>query len=68
VIVTEVEKDSPAAAAKLQAGAYITRVAGTPVRTPREFRAAVAGKTGDVPLEVIASPEAPRSETRVVKP
>jgi S1-C subfamily serine protease len=68
VIVTEVEKESPAAAAKMQVGAYITRVAGIPVRTPREFRAALAGKTGDVPLEVIASPELPRGETRVVKP
>jgi S1-C subfamily serine protease len=68
VIVTEVDKESPAAAAKLQVGAYITRVGGTAVRTPREFRAAVAGKSEDVALEVIASPDAPRGETRVVKP
>jgi S1-C subfamily serine protease len=67
VVVTEVEKDSPAAAAKLQVGTYITRVAGTPVHTPREFRAALSGKSGDVPLDV-ASQESPRSEVRVVKP
>jgi len=65
VVVSEVEKGSPAAAAQLQVGAFISRVGSTPVRTPREFHAAVAGKTGNVPLQL--SSAGPVPEIRTVK-
>jgi serine protease Do len=65
VAVVDVEKDSPAAAAGLQYGMLITEAANTPVRTPREFFAAVAGKTGDVPLRVATG--GGQSETHTVK-
>jgi serine protease Do len=68
VVVTEVEKDSPAAAAQLQIGMYITQVGGTSVRTPREFHAAVAGKSGEVPLRIIPAAEAASTEVRTIKP
>jgi serine protease Do len=66
VVVTDVEKDSPAAAAQLQVGMYITRVGATPVRSPREFEAAVAGKSGDVPLRISTATDQP--DIRTVKP
>jgi serine protease Do len=67
VVVTEVEKDSPAAAARLQVGMFITQVGGAAVHTPREFQAAVAGKAGDVPIRVLAGADAAAIETRTVK-
>ncbi len=68
VVVTDVEKNSPAAAAKLQIGMYITQVGSTSVRTPREFHTAVSGKTGEVPLRVVPSVEANATEVRTIKP
>ncbi len=65
VVVSEVEKGSPAAAAQLQVGMFIARVGSTSVGTPREFHAAVAGKTGDVPLQLLSSGSAP--DIRTVK-
>ncbi len=65
VVVTEVEKDSPAAAAQMQVGMYISRVGSTPVHTPREFHAAVAGKSGDVPLKISTTGDTP--DTRTIK-
>ena len=67
VVVTDVEKGSPAAAAQLQTGMYITQVGGISVRTPREFHAAVSGKSGDVPLRIVSSPDAPSTEVRTIK-
>jgi serine protease Do len=66
VVVLQVQKDSPTAAAGLQYGMFITQVGNTPVRTPREFFSAVAGMTGEVPLRlstVIGQPD-----IRTVKP
>jgi serine protease Do len=68
VVVTEVEKDSPAADAQLQVGMYITQAGGAMVRTPREFQAAVAGKSGEVSLRVFAGAEANSTEVRTIKP
>ncbi|HEV2969200.1 MAG TPA: trypsin-like peptidase domain-containing protein [Pirellulales bacterium] len=68
VVITEVEKDSPAAAAQLQVGMYVTQAGGASVRTPREFQAAVAGKSGDVSLRVFAGAEVNSTEVRTVKP
>lgn len=52
VLVVEVQFDSPAASAGLRAGAVVTHVDGVHVQTPREFYAAVKGKTGNVQLRV----------------
>jgi S1-C subfamily serine protease len=67
VVVTDVEKNSPAAAAQLQIGMYITQVGGTAVHTPREFHAAVSGKMGEVPLRVVPGADA-NTEVRTIKP
>ena len=66
VVVTEIEPGSPAADGQLQVGMYINRVDSVQVRTPREFRAAVANKTGDVSLRLWTLVDPP--ETRTVKP
>ena len=52
VIVTEVEEGQPAAQAGLRSGMLITHVDRTPVHNPKQFRAAVAGKTGVVQLHL----------------
>ncbi len=65
VTVIEVEKDSPAAAAGLQVGMYISQVGTTPVHSPRDFQAAVAGSSGDVSLRLSTSSDGP--DIRVVK-
>jgi len=51
VVVVEVEEGSPAAAAGLKKGQLIRRVAGTSIRTPRDFAEAVAAHDGPVPLD-----------------
>jgi serine protease Do len=51
VVVTEVEEGSAAAIAGLKKGMIIQRVGDTPLRSPREFYAAVAGQKGAVVLE-----------------
>jgi serine protease Do len=66
VVVVEVAKESPAAAAGLQYGMFISQVGSTPVRTPREFYAAVAGKTGEVALRL--STVLGQPDIRTVKP
>ena len=50
VVVVEVVAGSPADAAGLKPGQVITRVAGKPVRSPRQFAEAVAGLKGPVPM------------------
>lgn len=50
VLATRVEPGSPAEAAGLHADVIITHVAGTPVRSPDEFRKAVAKVRGKVEL------------------
>jgi len=52
VAVTDVEEGSPAWEAGLRARDLIRRVEERPVSTPREFHAAVVGKTGAVRLSV----------------
>jgi len=66
VVVVEVEKDTPAAAAGLQNGMFINQVGNTPVRTPKEFYGAVAGKTGEVSLRLSTMIGQP--DIRTVKP
>ena len=50
IVVTKVAMDSPAARAGLAEKMLITHVGGTPVQTPKEFLAAVAGRDGEVDL------------------
>jgi S1-C subfamily serine protease len=52
VIVSEVEANTPAAAAGVKRGMLISQVDGRPVGTPRDFRAAVAEKSGAVKLNL----------------
>lgn len=51
VVVTEVEEDSPAWRAGVRPMILITHVAGVPVHTPRDFRAAVADHEGAVEIQ-----------------
>ena len=52
--ISDVEPNSPAALAGLSRGMFISQVDGRAVRTPREFRAAVAEKSGNVELRLAA--------------
>jgi serine protease Do len=54
VIVMEVEQNTPAAQAGVKRGMLISRVDDRPVRTPKQFRAAVADKSGAVRLQLAA--------------
>jgi S1-C subfamily serine protease len=68
VLITEVERDSPAWEAKLQPGLFIAEVAGQKVTSPREFRHAILGKNGEVALKVFGSERIDGLETRVIEP
>ncbi len=61
--VTEVEKGSSAWEAGLRPGMLVTHVERSPVRTPKEFRAAVAAKTGPVSLRVVGEGGEPAERT-----
>jgi len=52
VLVTEVEQESPAWEAGLRVGMSISHVAGRHVRTPDEFRTAIAGRNGPVTVRL----------------
>ncbi|MBS0203485.1 MAG: trypsin-like peptidase domain-containing protein [Planctomycetes bacterium] len=52
VVVTKVAPDSPAQAAGLQPGAFISEVNRIPVQTPNEFADAVKGVRGKVELRL----------------
>ena len=54
VVVCDVDKNTPAARAGMKPGMLISHVDGRPVRTPKEFQAAVAEKTGAVQLRLVA--------------
>ena len=59
VIVTEVAEDSPAWAAGLRRGMFISQVDRTPVHTPKEFTAAVGRNQGAVQLHIHGDPQNP---------
>jgi len=65
VVVTEVEAESPAWQAGLRAGALVSHVGQTAVRTPSQFHAAVAGRTGPVALRL---PDDSAQSVRTVAP
>lgn len=67
VLVTKVQENSPAHAARLEPGNFITHVNNYLVQTPAEFHATVKGLTGPVTLKledssgpVTGAPVAPR--------
>ena len=64
VVVSDVEANTPAAASGVKSGMLISQVDGRPVRTPREFRAAIAEKRGPVQLKLVAGD--PSNATLVV--
>jgi serine protease Do len=66
VVVTSVDPNMSAARAGLKAGMLISHVDGRPVRTPKQFQAAIAEKTGSVQLRLMASD--PSISTLVVPP
>ncbi|MGA2034947.1 MAG: trypsin-like peptidase domain-containing protein [Thermoguttaceae bacterium] len=53
VVVSEVEEGTPAWRAGVRRGMLIGQVQGIPVRTPKEFQTAVAGKSGAVELRLV---------------
>jgi serine protease Do len=68
VAVVEVEEGSPAWQAGFRPKDLISRVEKKPVTTPREFFAAVIGKTGPVRLTVADPQGAAEATTRTVEP
>ncbi len=69
VVITEVEKDSPAWKAELQPGMFIASVGTSKIRNPKEFRNAVLGKEGAIELQVFGGADLSRGpEPRVVNP
>ncbi len=54
VLVLSVEQDSPAWQEGLRPDMYVTHVDKTRVTSPKEFRAAVSGKTGPVALRLFS--------------
>jgi S1-C subfamily serine protease len=65
VIVTTVEENSPAWRAGFRPKHVISHVGSTRVRSPREFYAAAADKSGPVPLRLTAENDQVRSLTVV---
>lgn len=57
VLVTEVDRQSGAWKEGLRPDMFVTHVENDRVRNPKEFRAAVAGKTGPLKLRVISPVE-----------
>lgn len=66
VVVSNVEANTPAAAAGVKRGMLISQVDGRPVGTPRNFRATVAEKSGAVQLRLDAT--GPAGSVLVVPP
>ena len=66
VVVADVDQNTPAAQAGMKRGMLISQVDGLPVRTPKEFRSAIAAKTGAVKLHLVASD--PANSVLIVPP
>jgi len=65
VAVVDVEQGQPAWKAGLRSGMIIAEVDQAPVRSPREFRAAVAGKSGAVQLRLLSRSEGEPESVRI---
>jgi S1-C subfamily serine protease len=68
VVITEVERDSPAWEAKLQPGMFVAAVGPKKVTTPREFRTTILGKDGPVELKVFGGDQPEGAQLRLIKP
>jgi S1-C subfamily serine protease len=68
VIVTDVEQGKPAWLSGIRPGMRISQVDATPVSSPKQFRAAVAGKAGPVQLRLVAGSEGAAESVRTVGP
>ena len=66
VVVSDVDQNTPAAQAGMKRGMFISHVDGRAVRTPKEFQAAIAAKTGAVQLRLVASD--PSNSVLIVPP
>ena len=66
VVVSEVDQNTPAAQAGMKRGMLISHVDGRAVRTPKEFQAAIAEKTGAVQLRLVAGD--PSNSVLIVPP
>ncbi len=66
VVVCDVDQNTPAAQAGMKRGMLISHVDGRPVRTPKEFQAAIAEKSGAVQLRLVASD--PSNSVLIVPP
>ncbi len=67
VAIVDVETDSPAWRADMRPWTFVSHVDNRRVTTPKEFYQAVAGKTGDVKLELTA-PQGGTTRVRTVSP
>ncbi len=65
VLISEVEENSPAWHQGLRPNMMISHVAGNPVGKPKQFREAVAGKSGPVRLRLSLGPGGDRSERTI---
>ena len=66
VVVMDVDPNTPAAQSGVKKGMLISQVDGRAVRTPRDFQAAIAEKSGAVQLKLVVSD--PSSSLLVVPP
>lgn len=67
VLITDVERDSPAWEAKLQPGMFVSEVDGRKVGSPQEFQTAILGKNGPIELRVFTAEQLKQPEPRIVK-
>jgi S1-C subfamily serine protease len=68
VIATDVEEGKPAWKAGIRPGMRIRQVDGTPVNTPKQFRAAVANRAGPVQLRLAAGSDGSTESIRTIPP
>ena len=66
VVITEVEPDSPAWREGLREHMFIAQVGNSQVTNPKEFFAAVEGKTGPVSIQLTGAPQ--QRQTRTIQP
>jgi serine protease Do len=68
VLITDVERDSPAWEAKLQPGMFVSEVGGRKIASPQEFHTAILGKNGPIEIRVFAANQLKQPEPRIIKP
>ena len=68
VLITDVERDSPAWEAKLRPGMFISEIGGAKVASPKDYQTAILGKNGRIELKVFDTEQIKTPETRVLLP